>query len=57
MLEMRTVLEFKGQFGWIDARNGLRKGPNGLFEEPFPAIEHPLATKHKGKIYARHLRL
>lgn len=31
-----TVLEFKGSFGWI---------------EPFPAIEHPLAQKHGGKIY------
>ncbi|CAJ1382368.1 unnamed protein product [Effrenium voratum] len=31
-----TVLEWRGKFGWI---------------EPFPAIEHPLAQKHGGKVY------
>ncbi|CAE8624416.1 unnamed protein product [Polarella glacialis] len=31
-----TVQDWKGKFGWI---------------EPFPAIEHPLAGKHGGKVY------
>ena len=51
MLRLRTVLEFKGQFGFIDARNG-RCDAQTCVQEPFPPIEHPLASKNEGKIYA-----